>query len=75
MRTTLSKLSPGGTAESYPGHGPGLADPNHEWFILELEVPQDCILEGFSAVPSGLIAVNNPTQDYVLGYSQPSLRD
>ena len=29
----------------------------------------------FSAVPSGLVVVGNPTQDYVLGYSQPSLRD
>jgi hypothetical protein len=28
VRTTLSELSPGGTAEGYPGHGPGLAAPN-----------------------------------------------
>ena len=29
----------------------------------------------FSAVPAGLISLANPTQDYALGYSQPSLRD
>jgi hypothetical protein len=29
----------------------------------------------FSAVPSGLFLVAISTQDFVLGYSQPSLRD
>src|ERR1700721_4848330 len=29
----------------------------------------------FSAVPAGLNSVDNHTQDSVLGYSQPSLRD
>jgi hypothetical protein len=29
----------------------------------------------FSAVPTGLVLPFNPTQHYVLGYSQPSLRD
>ena len=28
-----------------------------------------------SAVPAGLVSVGMYTQDYVLGYSQPSLRD
>ncbi len=29
----------------------------------------------FSVVPSGLDRLGNPTQDFILGYSQPSLRD
>jgi hypothetical protein len=42
---------------------------------LQRQQTQDCRPGSFSVVPSGLIAVDNPTQDYVLGYSQPSLRD
>jgi hypothetical protein len=30
---------------------------------------------GFSAVPAGLVVFGISSQDYVLGYSQPSLRD
>jgi hypothetical protein len=44
--------SPAGTAESYPGHRPGLAAPNHEQSISEAEVPQDCIL-GICSRPYG----------------------
>ena len=41
-----------------------------------VEVPQDCILGNFSAVPAGLVRLSNLfSQDYVLGYSQPSPRD
>jgi hypothetical protein len=36
VRTALSKLSPAGTAERYPGHGPGLAPLNRD----EEEVPR-----------------------------------
>ena len=49
MRTILSKLSPEGTAESYPGHHPGLAAPNREWRISELEAPQGLHPGQFSA--------------------------
>jgi hypothetical protein len=40
-----------------------------------VKVPQDCILGNFSAVPAGLVVPGISSQDYVLGYSQPSLRD
>jgi hypothetical protein len=39
--------SPAGTAESYPGHCPGLPAPNREGSISEVEEPQDCILGHF----------------------------
>ena len=104
-------MSPVGTAENIPGHGPGLAAPNREKSISEVEVPQDCILGIFSrpcgtgssleslprttpdflyAAPDGsayaafftesrmrLIDSTKPNRKsgYVLGYSQPSLRD
>ena len=41
-----------------------------------VEVPQDCILGNFSAVPAGLVRLSNLfSQDYVLGCSEPSPRD
>ncbi len=59
----------------YPGHRPGLAAPNLDWSILELEVPQDFILGHFQPSLRDWVVSRTYTQDYVLGYSQPSLRD
>jgi hypothetical protein len=40
-----------------------------------VQFTQDSRPGAFSAVPAGLVSVGMYTQDYVLGYSQPSLRD
>jgi hypothetical protein len=74
----IASFSPTEAAENRltNGHGSSRAalPRNREWFISELSTP-GLHPGSFSAVPPGLIAVDNPTQDYVLGYSQPSLRD
>ena len=38
------------------------------------EGKQDCVLPP-SAVPTGLLCIAFPTQDFILGYVQSSLRD
>jgi hypothetical protein len=54
---------------------PGLAAPNRQGSISELEVIQDFILGHFQpSLRDWFISPIFP-QDYVLGYSQPSLRD
>ncbi len=45
------------------------------YIYLQSESTQDFILGHFQSSPRGLDRLHNPTQDCVLGYSQPSLRD
>jgi hypothetical protein len=73
-RELPSKLSPAGTAENAPGHGPELPAPSHELSILETEYP-GLHPGAFSAVPTGLLGGTCQPRTHVLGYSQPSLRD
>ena len=65
VRTENCKFSPEGTAENCQDLVLGALDfGGSDWRP-----------EQFSAVPSGLVFSPVPTQDCVLGYFQPSLRD
>jgi hypothetical protein len=56
VRTTLSKLSPGGTAESSPGRSPGKRFETRISPAGTAEIPQDAIL-GSSTSENGLFAI------------------
>jgi hypothetical protein len=49
-----------------------MIDPQHSRAV---RFTQDLRPGTFSSVPAGLVLVIISTQDFVLGYSQPSLRD
>ena len=65
---TLSKFSPGGTAERMS------QDAILGYFYQNRASPGPCP-GTFSAVPAGLVSVECVPRTDVLGYSQPSLRD